>query len=465
MRTSEEIKEALAQEVPPDAIHPPDKGRGIFGDYVAAQWAIQEANNIFDWDGWTSEIAWREHIVLEDGSHQFYVDVDVTVHTKEGYGARSGRGVGTAFAFFDRKSGELKPPTPQQMDTAAKAAKSDAVKNALAQFGRHLGGELYFDERMAQVLGWETAEGRTTEREEDQVPPEPGEELAELGAVENKYGFGKEKKWQDMTLAEMYEDEDARGAMRWAYENQIESWLGSRMGRYYELMQEQEPVKVPKEVVDKANAVLDIMTGDKVQMITMWFGEQRPADEPVGWANIAKNEKFQTMVAERLNPDGKIPNFHAGHKRALNHYKAHFGIDKPVDMTWRMLEALVQYCRGGLEHVAGLFPEYYKLEPIPVKQEPPEDDPPMVIGPARNQNIPSSLQVYASKNLDLDAPDDWLWKVIGEKAIGEWTKSHTDAMRKIIEVARDGKIGKFDYESLHGIWRVVNDQIRATATK
>lgn len=462
MKTSAEIQTALDQPIPPEAIHKPDPGRGIFGEYVSAQWAGQEANNIFGWDGWSSHITGSDRIAHSSGDMQFVVDVEVIVRSSEGtMSTRSGRGVGSAFTFIDRKSGELREPTPQQVDTAAKAAHSDAVKNALARFGRHLGGELYFDERMAQVLGWEAAEG--TARPRDGAPPPPPEdeeplsqesELEQLGRVENRYGFGKEKKWAGLTLAEMYEDEDARGAMRWAFENQIESWLGSRMARYYELMQGQEPkeaAQVPQGVVDKADDGLDIMTGDKVQM---WYGEMKPADGFVNWASLSKNKGFQELVASALNPDGKIADFHAGHKRALNHYKSHFNIDRPEELTWRMLQALYTRCKLGVEQAAKEFPQYYQAK----------DDPPIVVGPSRNQSLPSSLQVAVSKGLGVKDPDEWLWKAMGEKAVGEWTEAHTAAMLKLIDVVKERGMDPMDFAFLSSLWKVVNDQIRATTS-
>lgn len=173
-----EMVAELDQPIPKELVKPPNKQAGIFGEYITGQTAIMLANQVFGAGAWTSEIVSGPEVLFEVtpelGGYVVYTcTARVTVTGQaDDESLRSifhdGVGIGTAQAPFDRQKGTYKQFSPQQLDTAFKAAETDAIKRALKNFGRYLGLDLYLDEK-----DWLA---RTVEPEEE---PEPEKKAVE----------------------------------------------------------------------------------------------------------------------------------------------------------------------------------------------------------------------------------------------------------------------------------------------
>ncbi|NIQ88611.1 MAG: hypothetical protein GWN93_05845 [Deltaproteobacteria bacterium] len=447
MKTLSEIRKELEQQIPAEAVQPADSSAGIFGEYVTGQWAMQAANQVFGIDGIMGfDVLSDKSIEIPlpgqpFGNWVFITTLKVTFMALDDESeqivqfSRVGRGVGTAMA--PRAGG---PVTPQQMDTAAKSALTDAIKNALMRTGQYLGAELYFDERMAQVLGWEVASDRAERRAESSQPTEDTAE--DLGSVECKYGFGEagedgKKKFQGWTIQEMWDDDEGRKLFAWAVDNEASGWFNERLRKFAALMEEEgeEPVK----------------------KITIWTGDEKVATDRPNWGALCANEGFQNMLREAFDPDDRIAHFNPNHKRMTNHYKYHFGVRSGNELTWEMLNALVARCKEGEDAVAFGYPEWYGEKEE--EQEPEEsaseeaqeeeeyeevaihDTPPFVLGAGANtQKVPTGLQVLA-KEAGVEDPKSWLWgSVLGKTPVGEWEEAHTDLVCRIVETIEEGKI-------------------------
>jgi len=446
MKSYEEVQHALDQEVPSEAVHPGDSSKGIFGKYVTGQWAIQEANEIFGFDGWSATKVGDDRFTNEYGDYVFTMDVDVQIYYLiEDNSIRStsrlGRGVGVARCSNNRRTGEVNPPTAQQLDTAAKSAKTDAIKNALSQFGRHLGGELYFDERMAQVLGWEEEGDKATQRSNN------SEE--ELGMYVCD-GWGSEGKFKGMTLAEIFDDADGISAMKWAVDKNAKGAMNEKFIAYYK-MREQQAMDAVEEFEDSERKK------DKREMVKMWFGDMKPKDEVTSgkgeWRVLVNTEAFVEMLRDKLDPEHKIDPFSPNNPRVMNHLKRHFGIVDGRKITWGMLQALYIYCKEGSSAAEFAYPEYYGGERAPtdksLEQEQSVDaaevnsvheTPPINVGAVAagtGKSVPTGLLKYA-KDAGVEKPDDFLSALLQGVAYDEWRVEYTDLMMKTIDVFKQG---------------------------
>ena len=461
MKTLDEILEGLQQSIPKEAIHPPDSAAGIFGEYVTAQWAMQEANNIFGVDG-IRDIDVLDEKMIEIplpgetfGNYVFITTVRVTFVCEDEDGAaivfsRPGRGVGTAQCPYNRDTREPVPVKPQQLDTASKAALSDSIKNALMRTGQRLGGELYFDERTAQTLGWEVETDRVT-RQRESSSPSGGDDLESLGAVVCKYGIGKaddegNKPYKGWTIQQMWDDEKARGVFTWAVENEASGWFNERLRKFAALMGEE-----PGEP-----------EGDK-RMITIWTGKSVPADDKPKWAKLVTNEGFKKLLAEAFNPDGKIKGFGPNHVRMVNHYKAHFGVKDGAGLTWEMLNALVLRCKEGEEAVSFGYPEWYGKKEEEVEDEPEEEvdeGPTFVLGRGKKtQKVPVSLQILV-KNAGIEDPKKWLWgTLLNKQPVGEWTQGHTALVAQVLDTIANTEGIEYDSPVIGQMWSFAADGI------
>jgi hypothetical protein len=454
MRQLQEIKESLGQPIPPDVVHPADPDRGIFGSYITAQYAMQKANEILGVDGITEiEILKEERIEqlkpkVPFGDWVFITTVKMHFRCFDEEEvvefSRVGIGVGVAHAPYNTRSQEHEPVKPQQLDTAVKSSLSDAIKNALMRTGRSLGAELYMDERQAQALGYENFSGRAAAQSEAEDPTDLSEHVC-------KWGWGSKKKFKGMSLAEIYADDDGHSSMEWAAKLDEPEGFTAKMKKYFLLRQAED---------EEGGQGGDEGGAPPSDMVQMWYGDAKPANELVDWPAIKKSPGFVTLIAEKMNPDGEIPNFGPEHPRFKNHLKRHFHIDSGEMMTWNILQALHVYCKEGSQAVGFGWPNYYTGDRAPTEKsleqeaetEPEEEDSDMVIGPARNQKLPSSLQVLA-KEAGAENPDEWLWGVIREP-VGEWTSAHTELMVKIIDAVKSGNIPIDDGDMLHMFWEV-----------
>jgi len=468
MKKREEVLEGLKQQIPADVIHPADKARGIFGEYVTAQWSMQEANDIFGVDGIVGiEIVDDKVIELPvpDGPHGHWVfitTVKVTFIVDDNgvvtHFNRPGRGVGVA------QSG-ARPVSPQQLDTAAKSALSDAIKNALMRTGQRLGAQLYFNERTAQALGYEIESQRAGSSAESDGAESEDDVLAELGAVVCKYGFGTAddegvKPYTGWTIQKMWDDEGGRAVFDWAVEKEATGFFNERLRKFAALMETQgggEPSGEADEV-----------------MVQIWTGEMKPADKRVDWAKMSTNPAFKEMLMGKFNPEEKIAHFNPNHKRMINHYKFHFGISSGHGMTWQMVDALYTYCKGKEGAAAFAYPEYYgekdelsddEVDALLEEEKPddtsPHDTPQYVLGPSTNhQKLPTGLQV-AAKEIGIEKPNIWLWDtMMVNTPVGDWKPEHTDLVLRILEAVKEGKVD-YDSEVIGTMWKFGADAIEA----
>lgn len=496
MKPLNEINEALQQAIPPDAVHPANQAAQIYGDYVTAQWAMQEANAIFGLDGVEDfEVLSDERIELQlpgktYGHWVFITTVKVWFRAEDNMTrfCRVGRGVGVA-----QCPQGTNPVKPQQIDTAAKAALSDSIKNALMRTGRRLGAQLYFDERSAQALGYDIAS--------EQAEREPGgsNELEILGEKVCERGIGKpddetgEKPFTGWTISEMWSDADGHKLITgWAVGLDNPKGFVKDLVRYAELMSE-----AADDAADRVRRTEAEMRSGNT--IVIWTGETKVANQKPDWGKLITNEAFADLLEKAFNPDGRIKNFGPMNKRMTNHYQAHFGV-KPPNLTWAMLDALVTRCKEGEEAAAFKYPDWYGREgpagppthdeivkhisddqyPYGEDQDdsdseredlPPldgvHDTPHITLGPQQNQSIPSGIQKAAKEALKMAMTDGivnvdrWLWEsMLGEKSVDEWTLDHTNLAMKIIGAVKEGTIDEDNLDTLPGtMWEFGLDTI------
>lgn len=130
MRTYDEITADLRQPLSPEliAIRPNDKKR-----YLEGWNAINQANRIFGYDRWGTEVLGVEYKELTRTSGKpaglYAATVRVTV---TGWATKTDVGIGIT-------AGD----SPDAHETAYKGAVTDAMKRALRQFGPQFGNELY----------------------------------------------------------------------------------------------------------------------------------------------------------------------------------------------------------------------------------------------------------------------------------------------------------------------------------
>lgn len=398
MKTLQEIKDALNQQIPAEAIHPADPSRGIFGDYITAQYAQQKANEVFGVDGiYSYDIISDEQITTNDGDIVFITTVSVGFvymgdDGSSHFFSRPGRGVGVAQAPFDRRENRKVPPKPQQIDTAAKSSLSDAIKNALMRTGQYLGAQLYFDERMAQVMGYEaeSARGDSDEQRESQPRRQPRQETD--NTIMMWFGSAKPK------------DEN----VNWGK-------LINNVGFHEMLANKMNP-----------DGEIENFNPNHPRVINHFkrhFGVDSGAK--LTWEMLQALYIYCTKGSEEAAFGW--PEYYAGE---------HAPTEKSLEQ----------------EQVQEQEEESKEADMPPT----------ISIGPKRNVSVPVSLQSKVKATLsdehwrqleteDIRKPDDWLWAVV-KPFDGEWTRKHTELMEKLIGTVSDGKIDGSDIEFLRLMW-------------
>jgi DNA repair and recombination protein RAD52 len=133
-------------------IRPGPGGKSVA--YMSGHDIIEQANQIFGFDGWSSEFKDLKK-ELERGNEITY---SVTVTVKVGSASHQDIGWGTATV----------PGQPAQaMENASKAAITDGVKRALRLFGNAVGNGLYNKEQTDAIL---TAKRKRSFQPQAQVP-------------------------------------------------------------------------------------------------------------------------------------------------------------------------------------------------------------------------------------------------------------------------------------------------------
>lgn len=141
---NQEQLDQLKEKLDPTRVKPAPKGK--FGEYIEAWDAIDHANKIFGFDGWSRETVSMQELNLEKvtlgkgsnnerpGFEAFYTaKVRVTVFAGDRVIMREGSGDGT---------GTASGPGAAKV-SAIKEAESDAMKRALMTFGYQFGLALY----------------------------------------------------------------------------------------------------------------------------------------------------------------------------------------------------------------------------------------------------------------------------------------------------------------------------------
>jgi len=151
-------------------------------------------------------------------------------------------------------------------------------------------------------------------------------------------GWGKDRKFGNMTLKEVYEDPDGYGAMAWAAGLDDPSGDTKKMAQYFNLCETQPedegevPDGMSLEEYDKS-----VTEGPDWVEIKMPHGIRHIGAQAVVDHVLAKfiNDKLEDSVGE-----GKLFG-HANHVR--NYLKSHYKVAKVVDLTGEKAAALIRY--------------------------------------------------------------------------------------------------------------------------
>lgn len=331
----EKFWKLVDRAVPAQAVRAGDSGKGIYGDYLEGQFVKEQLNQVcrecelawrIDWDSLrlhTMKVDYRYFVA--------YMTSDLIITDGETEIRRPGMGVGRCMCPFDREKQEvLQTPADHQIDTVMKTALTDFIKNAAMRLGRYFGGELYFDERMAGVLGWEIASDRATQRRTGVAP-------SDLGSYRIRgSGWGSERRYGGMTLEEVYKDPTGYGSMAWAAGLEDASGDTKKMAQYFNQREQEEEGGVPdgtslEEYDESVTAAAD--RAGMIKIDQLWVEKTEPIFEK-GVATYI-NILLQDNIGE-----GKLFG-HSNHFR--NHLKSHFNAAKVVDLTGEKAAALVRY--------------------------------------------------------------------------------------------------------------------------
>lgn len=133
---SDEQKKMLALPLNRERVKTRDAGRGRSVAYIEAYDAIDSANRIFGFDGWS--------LIVPDVNQVGRFEVQrkngpATVTLYQASATITAGGVSRT----DYGCGTAESDTPEEHDKAIKAAVSDAMKRALRSFGAQFGNSLY----------------------------------------------------------------------------------------------------------------------------------------------------------------------------------------------------------------------------------------------------------------------------------------------------------------------------------
>lgn len=443
IRDAQGITSALEREVPPHAIQPADPAAGIYGDYIVGQLAIHGANRIFGTFGWRADIISESMIEASDG-WVFTVSILISVTDADGNTTnRPGTGVGIAFFPVDRDTGEIADkPTSRQIDTAKKAALTDAVKNALAKFGRALGGELYFDEREAQVLGWEVASKRRQLKQPTVSATPSGDKLADLGATVIKYGVGKDKKFKGMTIAEVYEQDP--GYCEWvASLEEPKGFVNQKIAEYVRLM---------KEAIDseldaaEATAHEDDVEPEPSSMAAATESPIKYPNQKIGdrWL-----EDLLGVIADNTG-EGRV----FGHaKHVTNHLRKYFGVSDVHELTRLQAYALKKYIMTG-EKIS---------PPYPPDDQSAEDTTKPILDNVASMMSSDGLESRLPLE-DGETPLRWLQRRCAEAGAPDFSAMSKSQLEKVLQIATLIAGGNVDMnDGSHPITKVIEAAISGLA--
>lgn len=154
MRDKEQILESLGRDLDPSLVkHRRQGGQSL--SYIESHTAIQTANQIFGYGGWSST---TDELREYSNPSGVLFWAKVTVQASIGDDWIQFSGIGTCIAAKPR---DAECPSMMAVETAIKGAESDAQKRALRHLGRRFGLGLYGapipDERDAERIARENA--------------------------------------------------------------------------------------------------------------------------------------------------------------------------------------------------------------------------------------------------------------------------------------------------------------------
>lgn len=182
------------------------KQAGMTLDYIEGWWAIAEANAIFDFDGWSSEVLEMkmsrepERIKNDKGTEQWHMGYQATVRVHALGIYHDGIGWGSG---INKDQG-------QAIESAIKEAETDALKRALIKYGWRFGLALY-DKEKAHVVDsrFASEEPKAETRAEWQALVDrirAAKSLSELKTIWEKEVMPEwatfDQKWQEEITAE-----------------------------------------------------------------------------------------------------------------------------------------------------------------------------------------------------------------------------------------------------------------------
>lgn len=133
-RSSDAIATELQRDLGPEYLSTkPGSGDQI---YIEGHRVIDLANEIFGFDGWSSEILKMETVISQENHGRFLVVVQCITRVTLVREGNSNDGIGTGKA-------ENSPSRAMALDKARKEAQTDALKRALRMFGKSLGNCVY----------------------------------------------------------------------------------------------------------------------------------------------------------------------------------------------------------------------------------------------------------------------------------------------------------------------------------
>lgn len=168
---SAQQEKLLASPLSPTVI----KKRQSFGNsgptlvYIEGWYAIDKANQIFGYDGWSMETIRLEETSRDEGKDrkgnvQWQVSCVATVRVRVGQNGHTITREGTGFGSgFSKLIGDA-------IEGAYKEAETDALKRALRSFGNQFGNALY-DKEFSNVEGTPANRAKQAKEQEQDVTP------------------------------------------------------------------------------------------------------------------------------------------------------------------------------------------------------------------------------------------------------------------------------------------------------